>query len=584
MKRIFDSIISNLRNVYIIIPAPLKRQYLKVSVLSLFLALNEFLGVAVLIPFFNEIADSKGYTYVQLYNLLPFKDLQLQGSTPLLFSLVVVVSLLIIKNTLSMYVIFKQYKFSSSVQARISEGLFATYLGKSYSDLTKVNSSELIRNTIQETNKLNESVIIPSFLLITDFMLVLTIGFFLLVTEPLSSIILFVVMGSLYGTSSVIFGKKLTAWGKERFVVDGTRMRLVQEGLGSFVDIKLRSLVKNYMNRYRKTNDNSARYSYLLNANLQAPKHLLEVLIFVSLLVVIFADIKLAGYGSKEILRVLGLFAISSYKLLPTLSRITNAIQTIRFYKPSMDVFLGIDEKAQDIQRSAIPALGFEREISIHNVSVSYDGKSILKNVTFTIARGETIGIIGKSGSGKTTLAHCIMGLVKPTDGQIEMDKTDIQTDIVRWMKHIGYVPQTVFLLDDTIQNNITLNFDSEPIDINLLKLAVDQAGLNDWINSLPDGFESHVGERGNKISGGQLQRIGIARALYKNPDILVLDEATSALDTNTEKQFLETIETLKKDKTIIFITHKKAPLSICSRVLAIENGSIKTENQQIKS
>ncbi len=576
MKRILNSVISNLRNVCTIIPAHLKGQYLKISILSLFLAVNEFLGVFVLIPFFNEIADSKGYTYLQLYNLLPFDDFQLQGSAPLLFSLGIVVCLLLLKNSLSMYIIFKQYKFSASVQASISEGLFATYLGKSYIDLTKFNSSELIRNTIQETNKLNESVIIPSFLLITDFMLVLTIGCFLLFTEPLSSMILFIVMGTLYGTSSVFFGKKLTAWGKERFVIDGTRMRLVQEGLGSFVDIKLRSLVKSYLNRYRKTNDNSARYSYLLNANQQVPRHLLEVLIFVSLLIVIFADIKLAGYGSKEILRVLGLFAISSYKLLPTLSRITNAIQTIRFYKPSMDVFMEIAESVQDTHRTPEPALGFSSEISVQNVSLSFDGKSILKEINFTINRGETIGIIGKSGSGKTTLAHCIMGLIKPTRGQIAKDKIDIQTDMAGWMKLIGYVPQTVFLLDDTIQNNITLNFDSEPVDIDNLKLAIEQAGLTDWINSLPNGFESQVGERGNKISGGQLQRIGIARALYRNPEILVLDEATSALDGNTEKQFLETIETLKNGKTILFITHKKAPLSICSRVLAIENGSIK--------
>lgn len=575
MRRILDSIISNLRNVYTIIPTKLKGQYLKVSFLSLFLAVNEFLGVFVLIPFFNEIADSKGYTYLQLYNLLPFDDLQLQGSAPLLFSLSVVVCLLLLKNSVSMFIIFKQYRFSSTVQASISEGLFATYLGKSYADLTKFNSSELIRNTIQETNKLNESVIIPSFLLITDFMLVLAIGSFLFLTEPLSSLILFIVMGTLYGTSSIYFGKKLTAWGKERFVVDGTRMRLVQEGLGSFVDIKLRGLVKSYLNRYRKTNDNSARYSYLLNANQQVPKHLLEVLIFVSLLIVIFADIKLAGYGSKEILRVLGLFAISSYKLLPTLSRITNAIQTIRFYKPSMDVFMEIDERVQ-YNRTPKPPLGFSSEISVRNVSLNFDGKSILKDINFTINRGETIGIIGKSGSGKTTLAHCIMGLIKPTHGQIEKDKIDIQTDIAGWMKLIGYVPQTVFLLDDSIQNNITLNFDSEPVDMDNLKLAIDQAGLTDWINSLPNGLESQVGERGNKISGGQLQRIGIARALYRNPEILVLDEATSALDSNTEKQFLETIETLKKGKTILFITHKKAPLSICSRVLAIENGSIK--------
>ncbi len=581
MKSLSDKILKNLKLVFRIIPKRLRKEYIIISALSVFLAFVEFLGVAMLLPFFNEITNTAGVTYLQLYNLLFSQHLELTASQSIIFSLSSVLILLVLKNSVSAFILFNQYRFGSKIQASVSENLFLSYLRSQYSEIINKNSADLIRNSITETNKLNEFIVLPSFFLVTDLILFGSVIVFLLVSETVASLIIFSTIGILYGTSIFFIGRKITLWGKLRFEAEGQRIKSVQEGLGAFINIKLRDLAENYLNKYRKPNNSSAYYGFLQNATQQIPKNLLEVLIFASLLLLIAISAAFTNISNKEILSILGLFAIASYKLLPTISRITGTIQSIRFYKPSMDVFQGLTGHGNSHNQKK-QNLTFNDTLSIENLWLSYGDHDLLKDINISINKGDTVGITGKSGSGKTTLAHCIMGLIKPTQGQITKDKIDIQADIVAWMNLIGYVPQTVFLLDDTIQNNITLNFDSEPVDMDILKLAIAQAGLTDWINSLPNGFVSHVGERGNKISGGQLQRIGIARALYRNPEILVFDESTSALDSRTEQEFIETIETLKKDKTILFITHKRAPLKICDKIFRIESGSIHIQKNNI--
>lgn len=576
MKKILASIYDNLKLVFRLIPSELRAGYIKVGVLSIVLAVIEFVGVSILIPFFNEVTDSPGYTYLKIYNQLTHQNISLEKASSIILSLGIVIGLLLIKALLSNYVIFRQYRFGSIVQARVSENLFSLYFKRPYAEIINGNSSELIRNLVQETNKLNENIIVPSFLLITDTMLIGSIGLFLLIFQPLPTVILFLVLALLYGTSAFFLGKNLTAWGKLRFSSEGLRVKLVQEGIGLFTEIKLKNLLKDYLKKYRKANEDNARYTYLLNANLQVPRHLLEVFIFTSLLVMIIIYSSIGAYSNKDFIKMLGIFAIAAYRLLPTLNRLTNGIQVIRFYKPSIGVFTEkINIESHDDTRNDFT---FKNEIQVHNLQLSYGNLEILKNINFSIMKGETVGVIGKSGSGKTSLAHCILGLTKPTNGHIRVDDIDVQNNVNGWRNIVGYVPQNVFLLDDTIQNNIAYNFTNSEVNSEKLNLAATQAGLKEWIDNLPEKFNTIVGERGGQVSGGQIQRIGIARALYHDPEVIVFDESTSALDSNTEKQFLETIESLKKDKTVLFITHKKAPLSICTRVLIIENGTIKTE------
>ncbi|MEQ9412854.1 MAG: ABC transporter ATP-binding protein, partial [Cyclobacteriaceae bacterium] len=478
MKKIIASILNNLKTVYEIIPGRLKKQYIKIILLSFVLALVEFIGLSVLIPFFNEITETGGQTYLLLVNKVLPAPLDLDQHQSIIFSITIVVILLLVKNSISALVVFKQFKFGSRVQASVSEGLFSGYLKKQYNEIVDKNSSELIRNAIPETNKLNESVIVPSFFLITDFFLVSTIVIFLLITEPLASIILFSIIGIFYGLPVYFLGQKLTRWGKERFSVEGLRVKILQEGLGAFVDIKLRNAAEQYLRKYKKVNTQSANYGYLLNANLQLPKLALEIFIFIALLTMILVTSSFTDYSNKDLLKVLGLFAISAYKLIPTLGRITNTIQTIRFYKPSMEVFAGIEEKISETSiTEPIQPLKFSSELEIKKLNLNFISKKLLKDINITIHKGDTIGVIGESGSGKTSLAYCILGLTEPTSGDILVDGTNIQSNLNSWRGLIGYVPQAVYLLDDSIQSNITLNFNGEPVDQSRLLLVTKQAG-----------------------------------------------------------------------------------------------------------
>lgn len=576
MKNLIDRMLSNLGVLFRVIPQKLRREYLWISSLSIFLAFTEFLGVAALIPFFNEVTNAPGLTYVKICNRIFSLDLHFDPIESIVFSLSIIVVLLIIKNCVSTLVLFKQYRFGSKIQAGISEEMLSNYLMKPYIEIVNRNSSDLIRNSIQEANKLNEYIVLPSFFLVTDFLLSAAILLFLFISEPVSSIILFSAIGLFYGLSVFFIGRKITRWGKLRFAAEGQRVQMVQEGLGAIIDIKLRGSVLNYLKKYSKPNLESATYAILQNATQQVPRYLLEVFIFLSLLIMVVINSSLIRFTNSDLLGVLGLFAISSYKLLPTINRITNIIQSIRFYKPSMEAFDEIngDQLPAKTDTAKVRRQTFEK-FEIQNLDLSYNDNHVLKNINISLNKGETIGIIGKSGSGKTSLVHCMLGLIKPSTGKILVDGFEVNNEREDWGSLIGYVPQTVFLLDATIQDNIALNFDNAEVDTQRLRLVVTQAGLSDWIDSLPNGFNSKVGERGSKISGGQLQRIGIARALYRNPAIIIFDESTSALDSKTEKQFLSTLESLKNEKTIIFITHKTAPLEICTKILHIKNGSI---------
>ena len=214
----------------------------------------------------------------------------------------------------------------------------------------------------------------------------------------------------------------------------------------------------------------------------------------------------------------------------------------------------------------------FKNEINLSNISFEYDErkKFTLSKVSMTIKKGSFIGIIGETGSGKSTLINLIIGLLKPSEGQIEVDKSNININLIDWYKKIGYVPQSVYLTDDTIKKNIAFGLLEEDIDNNLIKQAVEKASLSKLLSSLPEGLETIVGEKGIRLSGGQQQRIGIARALYRDPEILVLDEATSSLDQTTEKKIMESINFLKRKKTLIIITHRLSTVKNCDKVFFI--------------
>ena len=346
---------------------------------------------------------------------------------------------------------------------------------------------------------------------------------------------------------------------------------MIQQGLGAIKDIKLKSSEQKFTNDYEFATQKYIEAAYLQSTISEAPKIWLEIIFIIGLSIFIIV-LKLDNFQASEMLAYGALFTGAAFRIIPSVNRIIVAVQSINFNKPSLEK---IYEDSKDFNKlsyqkdSKIPFFNFENEIKLEDLTFSYLGrdKSVIKNFSLTIKKNDYIGIIGKSGAGKSTIIDIIMGFLKADKGKVLVDNIDIHSNVKGWQKRIGYVSQSIYLIDDTIKNNIAFGIDSKKIDNNLLKKVSKDAQLLDFVESLDDGFDTIVGERGVKLSGGQIQRIGIARELYLKPELLVFDEATSALDQKTELEFLDCLESLRRNKTIIFVSHRKSALKNCNKI-----------------
>ena len=287
------------------------------------------------------------------------------------------------------------------------------------------------------------------------------------------------------------------------------------------------------------------------------------------------------------ILPMISLLAISSVRLIPALNVITSSLSTIRLRKYSINLVVDLikeanllseKEKSEEVYKKDFSKNEiFSNNIKLKNISFNYgtDEKIAVNNINIDIAKGKSVGLIGKSGSGKSTLVDIIIGLLEPSTGEILIDDKNIGTKKISWQKQLGYVPQEVYLLDDTIRNNITFGIEKEEIDEKLLSDVIEKSQLKNLINSLSNKLDTLIGDRGARLSGGEKQRIGIARALYNKPKVIVFDEATSSLDIYNENKILKEIYENKKDKTLIIISHRNNTVKYCDLIYVMEDGKI---------
>jgi len=286
----------------------------------------------------------------------------------------------------------------------------------------------------------------------------------------------------------------------------------------------------------------------------------------------------------QSIVALLALFAAAAFRILPSLTRIMTSIQNIIFFKPAIDTIykeFGLKSNIENNFKNNKNKLPLANEISLKNINFRYSDKDpiLFKNINFKIKCGTTIGLIGESGAGKTTLINIILGLIRPNSGSIEIDGANIEENIKNWQNQIGYVPQDIYLSDDTIKNNIAFALPDEKINKQAVDRAVNNSKLKDLIESLSKGIETKIGEFGDRISGGQRQRIAIARALYTNPKVLILDEFTNSLDLNTEEKIINEVNSLKGEKTIIMIAHRLSTLKHCDYIYKLDRDGISQEN-----
>ncbi len=557
-----------------------KQGFFILTVLMSISALLEIIGIGMIPVFVSVVLDYEIFNnYVIKLNLTNFDFLLYMSQEELLiFMSIFILGLFVFKNIFLMSIHYFQALFTCKVTTNNSEKVYNKYLYSDYSFHLDRNSSTLIKNI---SNEINHSVtFLGSILyLLREILIFLMICIILLINSPMS----FTYIAGIFLCFLIFFyqllKKRVSESGKKFYESRGNLVFAIQQSLGFIKEVILLNKRDIFSNHFKKNLKITEQQNIFLNIINKVPRLTFELIaVLICLLIVYF----FFESSKNDLLPILTLYGISMIRLIPSYTGISTSIINMRFFKSSFDLIC--DELSLDISRFKEKKLEntgdlkyeTDKAFKINNLSFSYDKKkNVLKDINFEFMTGQAIGIVGSSGSGKTTLGDLLMGLYKPQIGKITMNENDINEYPNKWKSMIGYVPQEVFILDANIKTNISVEFDEKKIDQDRLEKAIKFSNCEEYVYELPNKLDTEVGERGVRLSGGQRQRIGIARALYKDPKIILFDEATSSLDEKNEKEILRSIIGLKKFKTLICISHKLSNLKNMDKIISLKNGEI---------
>lgn len=472
-----------------------------------------------------------------------------------------------------------QSKFAFQVQRSVSIQLFRGYLHQPYTFHLQRNSAHLINNVVHEAHVFTHYCVLSGMVIFSEGFLLIGVFALLMFVEPVGAIMVVLVLGGVGLAFYRLTRPYVLRWGKSRQYHEGWRVQHLQQGLGGVKDVKLMGREANFLANYDAHNAGAAEVEQRQNFFQQLPKLMFEMLAVAGLAAVVLAMLY-QGKPIEVLVPTIGLFAASAFRLMPSMNRAMLAMQSLRYSSPVIGTLYNELKSLSDevpAAQAARQRLPFEKQLTIEGLCYSYDGATskALDGIDIRIDCGASVGFIGQSGSGKSTLIDTMLGLLKPTQGAIRIDGIDIRSNLRGWQDQIGYVPQTIFLTDDTLRRNIAFGLPDQEIDETAVQRAIRSAQLEEFIAGLPAGLDTMVGERGVRLSGGQRQRIGIARALYHEPSVLVLDEATSALDADTESGVMRAVEALHGQKTIIIVTHRPSTISHCDQVFRLHEGRV---------
>ena len=537
----------------------------------------EIFGLGVLIPLISSLIDPdftlKNTSFEFLTDIIP----NVAYESNVMFFLLIIVIVYLLKSIYLVFLTYKQDIYLNYLAAFISNNLFFSYMSQTYVFHLNTNVSNLNKNIQVEMTYFY--LYLKSLIIVfVETALMISVLGFLIYLEPIGAFSI----GLFYGLLSVTFfqfsKKKLKKWGILRERVDNQLSKIVLEGLGGIKDLKILGRENYFLDDFAVKIVNRAKLNSNQETFSQIPRFYLELISIIGLVCFIILLLYL-GKDSNSLITVLGVFVAATFRLVPSINRIIAAIQSMKFFTPSVELVVSEIKnfKKTNQKLSTDKKFKFQEKIEFKNVTFSHREENyIFKKINIQIQKNKAVGIIGESGSGKSTLVDLIMGLQIPNEGEIFIDnKSNIQIS-QNWRNNIGYVSQSIYLIDSSIKSNIALGIPEELIDLKRINEIVKKVRLEKVILDLNKGLDTNVGERGVQLSGGQKQRIGIARALYHNPDILIFDEATSALDTETEKEVMSSIYDLRKGKTIIIIAHRLSTLNNVDIIYKISNNKIK--------
>lgn len=490
--------------------------------------------------------------------------------------------LYLIKNAYIAWEIKLQLDFSTKNQIKFSKELMNNYLCKGYLFHLEQNSSTLLRNVNSGGQIIYTDMLISTFTLLTELITAFSIWLMLVIVDAFTAVLIATIMlVIMYGIIKA-FRRSIAKQAIIQNKFAAQYIKGVNQGLGAIKETKVmrkeKYFLEEFSHSYRQYGEANRKYIFIN----QLPRLIIETMVVIGLLLMIMLKLAM-GSAPGDIVSLLGLLALAAFRLMPSANRIVNLFNTIKFHQPLFyelyPELINIKERQESRKESYYlsdqPKLKFEKFIQVNKLRFAYpEGREdVLRDVSFSIGKGDFAGIVGPSGAGKTTFVDILLGLLKPSDGNITVDGQDIFDNIRSWQANLAYVPQSIYLIDGSVKENIALGVAPENIDNTRVEKSLHMAELYDFVLDLPEGMETRVGERGVKLSGGQRQRIGIARALYQQPEVLILDEATSALDNDTEKSITDTILKLKGQITIIAIAHRLSTLAECDYKIEFADG-----------
>ena len=541
----------------------------------------ELLGVSAIYPFLQILLDMDAIQnrwYIAfIYNILP----QIELYQILLIFGVLIIFVYLFKNLFMIFSAYVQYSYAARFQRETSVKMLDAYLKRPYQYYLNTNSSIILRGISGDISGVYQ-ILLALFTMLAEMLTVVVLGAFLFYTDwtiALSAMILAIIC-----FLAIVFGfkKRMRNAGRNMRSAGALKGQYGYQAINGIKEITVLDRRQNFVEQFGEAallEQKAVTTNGFISA---CPDRILEGVCIAGFIGIVCIKIA-SGTDLNNFVPVLGTFAMAAFRILPSISKISSRLTSIVFYQAALQStydnlkvaeayeYMEIKHTAQENRGS----ICFQRELTIKNVDWKYQNtqNNTLENTSLKIKKGESVAFIGSSGAGKTTLADIIMGLLKPQKGTVEVDGIDIFSMPHQWSRIIGYVPQSVFLIDDTVRSNVAFGLKKEEIQDEKVWKALQQAQLKEFVEKLPYGLDTIVGERGVKFSGGQRQRIAIARALYEDPDILVLDEATSSLDNETETAVMESIDALQGRKTLIIVAHRLTTIRNCDRIYEIADG-----------
>ena len=551
-------------------------------------AFLETLGVSAVLPLVSIVTDPevihKNKYLIIVGDLLGIRDVR----TFVLVMALVLIAVYIVKNVYLLFMYNLQYRYTYNNQRRISYRLMQCYLSQDYLFHVDHNVAELIRNTSSDVNGFF-TVLQNIIQLVTEACTCIFLVVFLMIQDIATTVVIIVLMTFFLCVVMGIFKKKLTAMGQRNRELSAATNKWMLQAYQGIKDIKVSNkedyFLDNYDENYKKQVVVNRKQAVLSIA----PRPVMETICICGLLG--FMAIRIfMGTDMDSFVPIISVFAVAAIRMLPSFNRISGCVGTIMYNKPSLEAVYkdlkDIEQLRQKLEtdNNDTKEIVLNDSVQLKDVSFTYPARpdrTIINSISLEIPKNKSVALVGPSGSGKTTLADVILGVLEPQSGHIYADDVDVYDHLHAWHKIVGYIPQTIYLIDDTIRANIAFGVAPEEIDDEEIWRALREAQLEDFVKDQPEGLDTNIGSMGVKLSGGQRQRVGIARALYRNPQILILDEATSALDTETETAVMEAIDSLAGTKTMIIIAHRLTTIRNCDLIYEVRDGKVEEKSKR---